>query len=132
VTRPVLTVPGGDGLDKAARERLPLTVTFPPEFTEALVAEVTARVITELKTPADPWPGWLDVPTAARYLSGTEERIYKLVARRAIPYSQEAPGCRIFFERQALDEWMRSQDVTRDCGDDALTPDTRIQRGRGA
>jgi len=38
----------------------------------------------------------------------SEDRIRKLVARREIPYCQEAPGCRIFFSRADLDESLAS------------------------
>jgi excisionase family DNA binding protein len=51
-------------------------------------------------------PEWMNVETAAAYLDCTPERLRKLIARREIPFHQEAPGCRIFFRRQELDEWM--------------------------
>jgi hypothetical protein len=51
---------------------------------------------------------WFDVDGAADYLSMPAERLRKLVGRRAIPYHQEAPGCRIFFSRTDLDDWMAS------------------------
>jgi excisionase family DNA binding protein len=81
--------------------------TIAAEIKTALREELLAELRADLDREA--WPGWLDVPTAARYLSVSEERIRKLVARHGIPYSQEGPGCRIFFERAALDQWMRSQ-----------------------
>jgi excisionase family DNA binding protein len=59
---------------------------------------------------ADPvWPEWMSVETAARYLDVSPERLRKLQARREIPYSQEASGCRVFFRRADLDAWMTSQ-----------------------
>jgi excisionase family DNA binding protein len=54
------------------------------------------------------WPGWMNVATVARYLDVSPERVRKLVARREIPFTQEAPGCRVFFSRCDLDAWMRS------------------------
>jgi excisionase family DNA binding protein len=100
-------------LDHAARDlvgRKELRLILPPEVFELLVAEAAARAVATLEQHAkEHEPGWLDVHGAAGYLSVSEERIRKLVQRRSIPFSQEAPGCRIFFERQALDGWMRSQ-----------------------
>jgi len=49
----------------------------------------------------------MNVATCARYLDVSPERVRKLVATRRIPYSQEAPGCRVFFRRSELDEWMQ-------------------------
>jgi excisionase family DNA binding protein len=86
-----------------------ISVRIPAELLERLTAEVEERVLVRLEQAAEPWPGWLSVPTAARYLDVTEERIRKLVARREIPFAQEGPGHRLFFERAALDAWMRSQ-----------------------
>jgi excisionase family DNA binding protein len=49
----------------------------------------------------------MSIETAARYLDAPVERLRKLKERRAIPFSQEAPECRVHFSRSALDEWMR-------------------------
>jgi len=105
-------------LDGHARMRRPretvsdlLAIPLPPELLERLVDAVAARVLDRLALQADHvgWPRWMSVLTAARYLDVSEERIRKLVARREIPYSQHDAGCRIFFDRLAIDEWMRGQ-----------------------
>jgi excisionase family DNA binding protein len=70
-----------------------------------LLDEIRAQVRAEVELNA--WPAWMSVETAARYLDCTPERIRKLIARRAIPFSQEAPGCRIFLSKTDLDAWMR-------------------------
>ena len=70
-----------------------------------LAEEVRAQVRAEVEAAA--WPGWMSVETAARYLDCPPERVRKLIARRSIPFSQEAPGCRIFLSRTDLDRWMR-------------------------
>jgi excisionase family DNA binding protein len=67
--------------------------------------EIRAQVRAEIEAAA--WPAWMSIETAARYLDCTPERIRKLIARRSIPFSQEAPGCRIFLSKTDLDEWMR-------------------------
>ncbi len=77
-----------------------------------IVADVLDQVRAERET--DPWPGWMDVPTAARYLSVTPGRVRKLIAARRLPYSQEAPGCRVLIERRALDEHLRAMQIGGD------------------
>ena len=82
---------------------------LPPELLDGLVEEVTARVLAQLaerEADGDAWPEWMSVETAARYLDVSEERVRKLKDRREIPHYQEAPGCRVFFRRSDLDEWM--------------------------
>lgn len=74
-------------------------------FREELRAEIRDEVRAEVQAAA--WPEWMSITTAARYLDCTPERIRKLVARRAIPFSQDGPGCRIFFSKTDLDQWMR-------------------------
>jgi excisionase family DNA binding protein len=75
----------------------------------ALAARVAAL---EATTPADTgWPEWMNLETAAAYLDSSPERIRKLVARREIPYHQEAPGCRLSFKRHDLDQHMRTQRI---------------------
>lgn len=76
---------------------------------ERLRAELREELLTELRDHhADSWPGWLDVPTAARYMSVSPERVRKLIAARRLPFSQEGPGCRVLIERRALDDHLRS------------------------
>ena len=83
-----------------------MNVELPAEFVEAVAARV-ADLITDRFEPPKQWPEWMNVPTAARYLDCGEHRLYKLAERGQIPHVRD--GARIFFERQALDEWMRSR-----------------------
>jgi excisionase family DNA binding protein len=48
----------------------------------------------------------MSVETAARYLDVSPERVRKLQARGVLPYYQEGPGCRVFFNRRELDDAM--------------------------
>ena len=84
-----------------------IEVTFPPEVVEQLVDVVVERVLDELRE-RDPggWPQWMSADTASRYLDVSVERVRKLIARREIPFVQEAPGCRVFLGRHDLDAWM--------------------------
>jgi excisionase family DNA binding protein len=72
------------------------------------IAERAAEILRASATaPHDSaWPEWMSVPTAARYLDVSEERVRKLKDRGAIRCHQEAPGCRVFFRRSDLDEAM--------------------------
>jgi excisionase family DNA binding protein len=87
---------------------LQLRLSLDPDQLAALAARVLELVRDQLACPAEPWPDWMNVDTASRYLDCTSERLRKLVARRQIPYHQDAPGCRIFFHRPDLDHWMHS------------------------
>jgi excisionase family DNA binding protein len=69
---------------------------------ERIAAEVAARLVAPGSSP------WLDVNGAAEYLACSPERIRKLIARRDIPYHQEGPGSRVFFNKGELDEWLLS------------------------
>jgi excisionase family DNA binding protein len=49
---------------------------------------------------------WLNVDSAAAYMDVSAERVRKLIARRAIAYSQEGPGCRVLLNRRDLDAYL--------------------------
>lgn len=51
---------------------------------------------------------WLDTRAAADYLSVHRDTLRKLAAERAVPTHQDAPGCKLYFRRDELDEWRRS------------------------
>ena len=59
---------------------------------------------------------YLDVPSAAVYLSLSPTALYHRVARRTIPFIKQ--GKRVLFDRDALDRWMRRKavDPTRQAG----------------
>lgn len=84
---------------------MPLDLT---PIVESLREHLRGDLLRELGGDRDhaKWPEWMSVETAANYLDVTVERVRKLKDRREIPYYQEAPGCRVFFRRSELDEWM--------------------------
>jgi len=86
----------------------PLTLTLPHALIEALAAAISEHLLNRLHpvTSADPWPEWMAIETAARYLDVSPQRLRKLVSRREIPFHQEDKGCRILFRRGDLDDWM--------------------------
>jgi excisionase family DNA binding protein len=75
---------------------------------EQLKAQLRVELLAELRADRNEqaWPRWMAVETLARYMDASPERIRKLVARRRIPYVQEGPGCRVFFDRHEIDRWM--------------------------
>jgi excisionase family DNA binding protein len=72
--------------------------------------DALAAIAAALERPIDDSARqeWMNVESAARYLDVSPERVRKLVARREIPFTQEAPGCRVFFSRSDLAAWMCS------------------------
>lgn len=86
-----------------------VTFTFPPEVIEA-IAERTAELVLERlgkNTDAAPTEKYLDVAGALAYLSWGERgraKLYSLTSRGAIPHGKH--GGRLFFEREALDDWL--------------------------
>jgi excisionase family DNA binding protein len=75
-------------------------------FVEAIAERVLARLAD--RDNGDAWPEWMSIPTAARYLDVSPERVRKLIARHALPAHREAPGCRVFLRRRDLDATMEA------------------------
>lgn len=83
------------------------SMTVPAEAINSLVETVSERVRMSIAAQdSEPWPEWMCVETAARYLDVPKERVRKLKARHEIPFHQEGPGCRVLFRRRDLDAWM--------------------------
>lgn len=81
-------------------------IAVPVTLDEAALAAIAAAA--ERNTvEGEATPQWMNVASLSRYLDCTPERIRKLVARKSIPYVQEGVGCRLSFDRDAIDDWMR-------------------------
>ena len=52
---------------------------------------------------------WLDSRDAAAYLGITTNALHKLTAARTIPFEQDAPGCKCYFRKAALDAYRRGE-----------------------
>jgi excisionase family DNA binding protein len=52
---------------------------------------------------------WLTTQEAATHLGVAPRTLRLLIARRAIPYSQERPGARVFLLASDLDRWRADQ-----------------------
>ena len=70
------------------------------------LAKVLAENVREELHSTSSVSPWLDVDMASTYLACSPERIRKLVGRREIPFHQERPGGRVFFNRSELDAWL--------------------------
>jgi excisionase family DNA binding protein len=80
-------------------------VRVPVELDDDAVATIAAAVAPT----NEPWPEWMTISTASRYLDCTPGRLRKLKERGRIPFSQEGRGSRVLFERAELDRWLREQ-----------------------
>jgi excisionase family DNA binding protein len=79
------------------------------ETTFVALAERAAEILFERHgylTDTPRWPEYMNVVTTAAYLDVSEERVRKLKERGEIHGYQEGPGCRVFFNRRELDEYM--------------------------
>jgi len=55
--------------------------------------------------------GWMTSREAAAYLGLTLAALHRLTAARAVPFEQDAPGGKCWFNRADLDAWRRGGGV---------------------
>jgi excisionase family DNA binding protein len=55
----------------------------------------------------------MDAREAAAYLGVHRDTLRKLAAERAVPVHQDGPGCKLYFNRNELDEWRRTARAPR-------------------
>ena len=75
---------------------------------DALAERLAPRIEARLgrsRVPATDAERWMTTAEAADYLGMTTNALHKLTAARAIPFSQDGPGCRCYFKRSELDSW---------------------------
>jgi excisionase family DNA binding protein len=81
-----------------------LGLAFIDALDDDACARLAERLAPYLAAPA-PADEWLDVDRAATYLGLPKSTLHKRTAERAIPFSQDGPGCKLYFKRSALDAW---------------------------
>ena len=54
---------------------------------------------------------WMTTVETADYLGMSANALHKLTAARAIPFSQDGPGCRCYFKRSDLDRWRETRET---------------------
>lgn len=86
---------------------------FDATLFDSLLARLADLVVDRLRehTKADRMLAqgeWLDTRAAAEYLGVHRDTLRKLAAEHSVPTHQDAPGCKLYFRRDELDEWRRS------------------------
>ena len=79
---------------------------------DALAERLAPRLEGRIGRRLEPEVGadrWMTTADAAGYLGMTANALHKLTAARAIPFSQDGPGCRCWFRRSDLDRWRGSR-----------------------
>jgi excisionase family DNA binding protein len=72
---------------------------------ERLAARVAELLRDDLRKDAARPERWLDTTQAAEHLGISRHALRHLIARRAVPFTQEREGARIYFRASELDEW---------------------------
>ncbi len=99
--------------ERAASVPADATAEATPALLDSLLGRLADLVVERLleRTTMDASESqdeWLDTRAAADYLGVHRDTLRKLAAERSIPTHQEAPGCKLYFRRDELDEWRRS------------------------
>ncbi len=81
------------------------------EVFDAIRRELVAEVRAELEAGQEkPQHGhWLDTEQAANYLGVHPVTLRKLAANGRVPFEQDKPGAKLWFEASRLDSWRRGQ-----------------------
>ncbi len=83
------------------------TALGPALLSERLAPRLEARFAQSPNSGAGA-DRWMTTAEAAAYLGVTPNALHKLTRARAIPFSQDGPGCRCYFKRSDLDRWRDS------------------------
>lgn len=79
------------------------------QLLEHLVELVADRVTSQLAAPArDRDNEWFDSNGAAEYLGISRGSVRRLAAEGSIQTEQAGVGCKLYFQRSALDNWRRT------------------------
>jgi excisionase family DNA binding protein len=82
-------------------------VIFAARDDAALAAEFAAILRPHLQREEPAASGWMASREAAAYLGLTLAALHRLTAARAVPFEQDAPGGKCWFNRADLDTWRR-------------------------
>jgi excisionase family DNA binding protein len=77
---------------------------------DLVVDRMVERVAVSADQAADEW---MDARAAADYLGVHRDTLRKLAAERAVPVHQDGPGCKLYFNRDELDDWRRTSKPQR-------------------
>jgi hypothetical protein len=88
-----------------AKLMLELIVSDPEAL--AVLADAIAPHLHEADPDSD---HWMDTRAAAAYLGlSSANALHKLTAARQIPFEQDAPGGKCWFQKSQLDAWRRGE-----------------------
>jgi hypothetical protein len=89
-----------------ARRRVHQEILNDDDALEELWEAFEARGFTcPSSTHTESQDGWLDSTAAAKYLGISRNALNEHTATRSIPFEQDGPGCKCWFERDQLDAW---------------------------
>jgi excisionase family DNA binding protein len=71
------------------------------ELADRLAPKLAERLVAREQAPDE----WLTSKQAAAYLGISVNALHKLTSARAVPFEQDAPGCKAWFRRSSLDAW---------------------------
>ena len=92
------------------REPKPPLAEALAEVFDAIRRELVAEIRAELTAGQDKHHGhWLDTEQAANYLGVHPVTLRKLAANGRVPFEQDKPGAKLWFEASRLDSWRRGQ-----------------------
>jgi excisionase family DNA binding protein len=69
---------------------------------------IADRVLARIAADQEQRDGWLDTRGAADYLGVHRDTIRRLAAEGVIPAQQAGVGCKLYFRRDDLKDWRRS------------------------
>jgi excisionase family DNA binding protein len=72
-----------------------------------LAADLAAVVAPHIRPEPPAEAGWMTTREAAAHLGLTLHALHRLTAARAVPFEQDAPGGKCWFNRTDLDAWRR-------------------------
>lgn len=74
---------------------------------DGLAADLAAVLRPHLQLEQPAFAGWMTSREAATYLGLTLAALHRLTAARAVPFEQDAPGGKCWFNQTDLDAWRR-------------------------
>lgn len=84
-----------------------------PDLLDGLLGQIADLVVDRLVERTQPSgeqqsARWMGAREAAAYLGMHRDTLRKLAAQRAIPAHQDGPRCKLYFNRDELDDWRRA------------------------
>src|SRR5437588_12657557 len=86
----------------------PLNGLVVDELLGNFAALIADRVLARIAADQEQRDGWLDTRGAADYLGVHRDTIRRLAAEGVIPAQRAGVGCKLYFRRDDLKDWRRS------------------------